>query len=356
MSKFSLDLLRTVSETNSGNIFLSPVSILAAMSVATAATDGDTESELKTALGLDGDYNSCHRANGDNLRQLVGDGLTIANRIWINESIPLHEAYRTFISDVYDVKVSDVDTSDSAGEAARINRWVEKATNEKIHEIINPGMINPDLVAIITNAIAYQGNWIEKFDPEDTFPGNWKLDDGSAVLVDMMNKYSDCRAPYIKTKTYSGISLKLDGDVSMAIILPNADTSCDSVLSGLETKDILAVVDGYTRDVMVSIPKWTVETEYKLIPTFQAMGVSKAFGGGDFSRMSGESIFISDIVHKAFVRVNEEGAEMAAATAVVATLECMVASPPHFKADRPFLYFAVKNGEILFAGRLSDPR
>lgn len=357
---FTLNLFRQVAAENEGNLFVSPASILSAMAIATAGTDGNTEAELSTVLGLEGAYETKHASLGSTSQLLQTDYLSLANRIYVNDNYDLKPEFANFAREVYDVQVSGLDVSDPENEAARVNRWVEKKTNGKIKDIVNAGMIDPDFYAFIINAIAYKGNWKNKFDKKQTFDVAWTLpNDGGVTEVPRMHKLFD-EIPYKRGDNFHSIALDLEGDVSMVLVLPTKEFSLDEVIASITEEEIASVTTAWNQEVMVGLAKWQFGGTYKLVDTFKELGVRDAFDevNANFSRMTDQSISISDIIHKTFIKVDEEGAEMAAATVVVCRMESCAAAPPEFITDQPFIYFAVdKNTKtILFAGRVSDPR
>ncbi len=366
---YALNLLRqVVADKPQDNVFISPISVLAAMSMATAGADTQTEKELRQALGMsEGSYEDAHRAVGQLLRSL--QSVKIANRVWVNDRIALMEDYRVLVDEIYNSKVSYLDVSDPQGEAGRVNAWCKRETNERIESLITPDHINPDLAAILTNAVVFKQNWKKQFDSKYTQDDDWTLPNGERVEVPLMNKPFDFQAPVLRRGNVLGLALEFEGDVSMILLQPSvrAETieehmsQLDQVLAEVDQPFIDQLLNRYSSDVILAMPRWKSQSEYSMVPYFQGMGVEAAFqDGADFSRMTDEACYISEIIHKTFIEVNEEGAEMVAATAVVMTLECaVVAAPPTIiRLDRPFIYLAVDNktGTPLFAGRLLDPR
>lgn len=356
---FALNLFRQVASEESGNFFISSASVLSAMALATAAARGNTEAELSTVLDLTGSYEEKHAKLGSVCQLLQTDQLSLANRIFVNDQFDLENEYARFVKDVYDVKVSGIDVSEPEAEAARVSTWVEKKTNGKIKDIVKPDLVNTDLFAFLVNAIAYKGQWLDKFNKAHTYDDSWTLpNDGGTVQVPRMNKTFD-KIPYARGENFHSVALDLEGDVAMVVILPTEGHTLDEVIASLSESDVTKVPSAYKREVVVSLAKWQYEGEYGMVDTFKELGVHDAFDGrvADFSRMTDQGVFISDIIHKTFIKVDEEGAEMAAATIVVAMIEC-VSMPTMFLTDQPFVYFAVdKNTKtILFSGRCSDPR
>lgn len=355
---FALNLFRQVATEQSGNFFISSASVLAAMAIATAGANGETESELDQVLELNGDYQSKHRSLGELMRALSSGNLTMANRLWVNDQYQLKPEFCNFVAETYNTSVATLDVTDPDNEAARINRWCEKNTNGKIKDIADPATINEMLLATLVNAIAYKGSWTSKFDKKMTRDDSWFCSDGTEITAPRMNQTLECRVK-VWDKATTAIALELDGDVAMVLIKPyNENISLESVVESLTEEKIVSVLDAYENEVVVSLVKWKFEGKYDLIPTMEGLGAHSAFveGVADFDRMTNESIYISGITHKTFISVDEEGAEMAAATKVDFGLESAY-MPFVFETNRPFVYFAVdrKTKTILFSGRVSNP-
>lgn len=364
---FHINLFRQIAAENPGNFFVSSTSIQAAMSIATAAAAGKTEKELASVLDMEAlldldSYEVTHHIQGERFRNLRNDSLTIANRFWVNEEYDLKPAYCDLVSRAYDTKIGTLDVSDPENEAARVNRWVEKNTNDKIHDLISPDVINPDLLAILVNCIAYKGEWTTKFDKKDTRDEQFCVAHDQTVYAPRMSRLIECN--YLFESGVQAIALDLENDIALVCVMPSArydgevnTITLDDVIATIDEGFINRVLDSYKNEVDVGLVKWKFEGTYPLIPTFKALGVNQVFDSrSDLSRMSDESVYISDILHKTFISVDEDGAEMVAATKVDFALECAFMRPS-FVTDRPFIYFAVdrKSRTILFSGRVSDP-
>jgi serpin B len=254
---------------------------------------------------------------------------------------------------------------DIAGETEKsrqtINSWVEKETRNKIRDLLKPGTLQPDNRLVLTNAIYFKGNWAEQFDAKRTLPNDFHLQDGKSVKVPMMNANLDVR--FFQTPEMKMVELPYQGKaISMLCIMP---TKKDG-LPELQKKLTAETMNEWTQklnphvDLRVSLPKFKIESQFGLAGVLSDLGMKSAFNPNtaDFSGMTREErLFISAVIHKAFVEVNEEGTEAAAATAVLMAPEGIRLAPPEFVADRPFVFVIRenKNGAILFVGRLNQP-
>jgi serpin B len=248
-----------------------------------------------------------------------------------------------------------------------INRWVKDQTNDKILNLIPAGAINPFTRLVITNAVYFKGIWVKQFDVNNTREEDFRIAPGNTVRVPMMERADrDAVFGYYETALFQVLRMpyahRTGKGLSMLVILPKGD----NLTAAEDELDLqrISEISGAIRDqrVNILIPKFRLETGYSLSQTLVTMGMPSAFdpAAADFSGMDGtRNLFITGIFHNAFVDVNEEGTEAAAATAVVVGI--MAATPaepvPVFRADHPFV-FLVQDGEtgtILFLGRVINP-
>jgi serpin B len=244
---------------------------------------------------------------------------------------------------------------------------VEDKTEERIKDLIPAGVIDPMTRLVITNAIYFKGDWVKQFDKNKTTDAEFRTAPGTSVKIPMMQRTDD-DAIYLYSENSDLQMLSMPYEhttgkaLSMVILLPRSDNLTITEAS-LSTGTLTALQQSATsRRVMIYFPKFTLETKYSLPETLGSMGMPTAFtGNADFSGMDGtKDLLISDVIHQAFVAVNEEGTEAAAATAVVMKLAAAPggADPvPVFRADHPFLFLIQDNetGSILFMGRVMNP-
>jgi serpin B len=251
----------------------------------------------------------------------------------------------------------------TAAEAARktINDWVENQTNSKIKNLIPEGVLDSMTRLVLTNAIYFKGNWARQFKKERTQNVPFTLLNGNKVDVPMMSQTADFN--YIQTESFQGLELPyVNNELSMIILLPKNSNGLPE-LEGTVTINNLSkwLNELRKREVIVFVPKFKMTSQFGLADVLKAMGMTNAFvpDVADFSGINGKrDLFISAVIHKAYVEVNEEGTEAAAATGVVMKLTS--AGPtqtPVFRADHPFLFVIRDNhsGSILFIGRVMNP-
>jgi serpin B len=360
---FALDLYATLKKKQ-GNLFLSPYSISSALAMTYGGARGDTAEEMARALhfspGADGTHSAFSKLGGmfDNIQKKGQVELQIANSLWPRKGHRFLPEYLELIKHHYGESIVPVDYVNATEEACKIiNAWVEDKTEERIRNLIHPGALSPSTTLVLVNAIYFKGSWASRFDPERTADSEFTVSSDVKTHVPMM--YQKGKFGYGKINGAQFLELPYAGKaLSMFIILPEEREG----LSGIENQLTMKNLDSWLsrlseQDIDVYLPKFKITWgTFKLNESLQALGMRKAFAGADFSGMDGtKNLSIDSVLHKAFIEVNEEGTEAAAATAVV-----MRKSLPRinmFKADHPFLFLIRDNAtkSILFLGRVLDP-
>ncbi len=369
-TEFAFDIYARLEEAGEGNLFFSPYSISTALAMTYGGARGDTAAQMAEALRFNPEQAELHAAFAalaGRLKDVQRESeveLRIANSLWPQEDYGFLDEYLGLIDSYYDARITPVDYR-RAAEAARnaINTWVEEETAGKIENLIGPDTLTPLTRLVLANAIYFKGDWESPFEEEKTRDEDFHVSGDRTVKTPMMRQRG--RFQYAKTENLQILEMPYDGgDVSMLIILPREKEG----LSGVEMKlsenpRLLEEWIGRLRkrEVQVFFPRFTIEWGARsLVPQLRGMGMEYAFADGqaDFSGMDGtRELFITDVVHKAFVEVNEEGTEAAAATGVVVGVRSIQPPPPEFRADRPFLFLIRENttGSLLFLGRLTQP-
>jgi serpin B len=281
------------------------------------------------------------------------------NALWGQIGYGFEAPFLDTLAENYGAGMHIVDfQNDPAGSADIINAWVKTSTEEKIPELVPAEAITADTVLILTNAIYFNAAWKEPFEVADTSEGPFQKLDGSSVTVPMMSGLRE--TSYGAGAGFEAVKLPYDGDeLSMLIILPEAGKLADfeASLDAAKLDTVLGSMSEHLVDI--KMPKFKIEYELGLKKTLEAMGMSIAFQSGpaDFTGINAEGRpFIQDVLHKAFVGVNEAGTEAAAATAVIVGDES-APLPASITLDRPFLFVIRDNptGSLLFVGRVADP-
>jgi len=362
---FAVDLYDQL-EAAEGNLFFSPYSISVAFGMAGSGAGGNTADQMGSVLHFDGKPVEAAAGQGALQRLLNGIQskgniqLAIANSIWPERSYPFRKNYLDVLDGHFDVSASPCDFKGKAeAERQRINRWVEEQTNDRIKDLMPEGSVSPMTRLVLANAVYFKGDWAEQFKASATKDTPFFTAEGVPVTVPMMmqkKKFRYAQHPGLKVLSmpYAG------GDLSMLIVLPDTNDGLAKLESELSAEKLEQWTDGLRQaEVLVHFPKFKAESSFQLNRTMQALGMTDAFHfeRADFSGMTDrDDLYLSDAVHKAFIEVNEEGTEAAAATGIgfrAVSLELMHV----FRADHPFLYLIrhESTGSILFMGRMTNP-
>jgi len=362
---FALDLYGKLKDAE-GNLFFSPYSISTALAMTYAGARGDTEKQMAEVLHFTLDQKGLHPAFSHLEAQLnaaqgkEGIELNVANSLWAQKDYIFLGEFLDLTKKYYGTVLSLLDFK-KACEAARkkINAWVEEKTKNKIKDLIKPGVLDSLTRLVLTNAIYFKGNWESQFKKSKTEESPFWLAPGKSINVPMMNQKQNFN--YMENDSLQMLELPYVGnDLSMIVLLPKNLDGLVQLESTLSVKNLTTWMDLLReREILVFLPKFKMSSQFSLDKMLASMGMHDAFTGkADFSGMTGKKdLYISAVIHKAFVDVNEEGTEAAAATAVAMRLLSMPAPPPVFKADHPFIFLIRHNPSesILFLGRVVDP-
>jgi serpin B len=367
---FALELYQSL-RPQSGNLVLSPFSISLALAMTYSGARGETEAQMADVLNF-GPQEQTHPAfNALDLAlekdTLVLDKeqepmqLNIANSVWAEQTFTFLPDFLDTLSINYGAAMYLLDFINQA-EPSRleINNWVSDKTEDKINDLLPEGTINPATKMVLVNAIYFKADWLNPFDADDTHDREFKLLDGSTVIVPMMGQRMDI--PYAVHDGYAIAELPYAGETAvMTLLVPDEGRfeEIESQLSYGMVQEALANIP--TTDVAVAMPKFKYESAFLLSDALSALGMPLAFDEdqADFSGMTDEQdLFIADVIHKAFVAVDEEGTEAAAATAVIMEGATAIMVENSLYIDRPFMYFIrdVETGQILFIGRVLNPQ
>ena len=370
-NKLATDLYAKLSETK-GNLFFSPYSVSTALAMTYAGAKNDTAAQMAATLNFPTEpamsQQQFHRDFGAVIKNLNTQGkkgnydLTIANALWGQTGYNFLDKFLELVKTNYDSRLNKVDFIKNT-ESARltINKWVEDKTNDKIKNLIQKGVLNEATRLVLTNAIYFKGNWANQFKESKTKNEPFTLTTGKKIDAAMMNRTG--KFSYAKLDNLQILELPyVEDELSMIILLPEKTNALAELEKNLTAENISTWLKQLrNREVIVSIPKFKMESQFDLVPVLKSMGMKDAFTNkADFSGMNGKKdLAISAVVHKAYVDVNEEGTEAAAATGVAVSLTSAMPEPiPIFRADRPFIFLIRDNdsGSILFLGRVMNPK
>ena len=368
---FAFDLFQELLPAIDGNLFYSPLSIQMALGMTFAGAGGDTATQMQSALHFGTpDIHSAFNWLDQELAKRnalaeteEGDGfaLRIANATWGQKNFGFEQPFLDTLAESYGAGMYLLDFQ-SAPEPSRliINDWVAEKTEDRILDLIPSGAITPLTRMVLTNAIYFLAPWEFPFEPENTKPGTFHLLGAETVEVPMMKQTA--ALGLASGDGWQAVELPYNGRaLSMVVLLPD-EGKLETVQAGLNGTligELIASI-GYT-EVNITLPKFETTTSFEVNDALKALGMTDGFEEGlaDFSGMTTEDqLWISKVIHKAFVKVDEEGTEAAAATAVIMDGTTSVPPPPvPFVVDRPFIFFILDKptNQILFVGRVLNP-
>lgn len=367
---FSFDLYKEIAKKEQGNIFYSPFSISTVLAMTYAGAKGKTAEEMASVLHFDINTPEFHRKYGAYLTALemyANDRieLGVCNRLWLDKTMLLLDQFIEQNRTTYGASIEHVDFMNQFEKARlKINTYIAEKTKNRIQDLLPPGSINSDTRLVLTNAIYFKGDWLYKFDTTQTRVENFSIQPGEKIKTAFMHqkKYFSFHENY----RYKMIKLPYKGDKhSMVIVLPNHTTDLESIANEMNQASFANLTAWYRPEVEVSLPKFSMTLSLSLGEILQNMGMKQAFTmGADFSGITDMSaLLISDVIHKAFIEIDEKGTEAAAATAVITVVtssssQQSIEPPKTFIANHPFLFYILDNEtqSILFAGRMLDPR
>ncbi|XP_022620587.1 antithrombin-III-like [Seriola dumerili] len=374
--RFALSLYKqlALSKTPESNIFLSPISVSTAFAMTKLGACNQTLQQIMKVF----EFDSIKEKTSDQVHFFFAKlncrlyrkkdettELVSANRLFGDKSLVFNETYQNISETVYGAKLLPLNFKENPEKArTTINNWISNKTENRIQDTLPPGTLDSTTVLVLVNTIYFKGQWKNKFDKDNVFVSDFHVSESRRCPVNMM--YQETRFRYrsfpqdqvqILEMPYSG------DDITMVLILPRRGTPLSQVEASLDLNKLnnwLSQMKETTASVHV--PRFRVEDSFSLKEKLQAMGLTDLFSP-DKASLPGmledgsDGLFISDAYHKAFLEVNEEGSEAAAATVVVAIGRSINLNREMFVADRPFLLLIREStiNTLLFIGRVSDP-
>jgi len=385
-SEFALALYEKLRDRK-GNLFFSPYSISTALAMTYAGAKGETEKQMATVLHFPTLRMVDSQASGESaiekktltqeqfaqsfakvIKDLNARGekgnyqLWVANALWGQQGYGFLKEFLALMENNYGGQFFEVDFA-GATEATRqkINAWIEKKTNNKIKDMIQKGVLNSMTRLVLTNAIYFKGNWASQFNKALTKDAPFTLLNGEKLDVPMMHQKA--KFGYMQTDEIQVLELPyVDDELSMIILLPKQVEGLGGLEETLNNENLSQWLSKIRkREVSVYVPRFEMTSQFSLASVLESMGIKDAFSReADFSGMTGErDLYISAVIHKAYVDVNEEGTEATAATAVAMKMTAIGPSQTLiFRADHPFVFLIRDNqtGSILFMGRVANPK
>lgn len=356
------------------NVFVSPYSVGTALALTLEGAKGDTAGQLKKAIGYGPDHDP-QKLHHDivsliySLNKVEGVELSVANALWVSTDFQIHQDYVRRAQELLS-EARNLDFNTQSEKSRQIiNSWVEEKTKDKIKDLLPAGSIKPGVPLVITNAIYFKGAWAHAFKKSSTQDQDFHLLGNAGTKTVKMMEQNKLKTRHGSFADHAMVQLPYKGqDIVMLIMLPHENSP--SALQAVVSEENLRKINHNQRsmqqsEVNIKLPRFKFEYEVELADLLQEMGISLPFtNDADFSAMvapdsPAEQLRIGKVFHKAFVEVNEEGTEAAAATAVV-MLRCMAMAPSSvidFVVDRPFA-FVIYNARLqcpLFVGKVVDP-
>ncbi len=370
-TRFALKLYKELND-GSGNLFFSPYSISTAMAMTWGGARGETASQMAGALeftlkpdkeGGPLGRERLHAAFGElqrSLRAAGGKGgveMSIANALWPQNKYPFLKSYLDQIKEEYGSAGRPLDYRSPDEARGVINRWVEGETRQKIKDLLPEGSIDPLTRMVLTNAIYFKGNWATQFKAKSTRELPFRLAAGKSAKTPMM--FQKGNFGFFQDEEIQALEMPYKGEkVSMVVLLPRKVDGLAALEKNLSSGKLSGWLGKLRRmKVDTLFPKFKLTSRFELSSKLQNLGMKRAFNDADFSGMDGtRNLYLTAVFHKAFVEVNEEGTEAAAATGAVVGLRS-IRRGPSFRADHPFLFLIrdKATGSILFLGRYAKP-
>lgn len=376
---FALNLYGVARQGTTGNLLFSPFSISQALAMTYAGAEGETAAQIAQTMQftldpstlpmafqmLDKDLVSRGTSGADRSRGYPPRSLQIANGLWGEQTFPFSPVFSNQLAEHYGAGLQPVDfLHDPAGARKKINNWIAKHTGNRIQNIVPEGVLTTDSRLVLANAVYFSGGWLFTFDENNTEDAEFTLLDGATTRVPFMQQQE--HFSYAAGDGYQMVELPYAGSqFAFTVLLPDAGQFA-TIEQKLDSAALTTAIDQLeSRDLILSLPKFEFDNSTSLATMLQALGMTDAFdpNTADFSGMldadTPELLSIGDVLHEAFISVDEEGTEATAATAVIMEAGAVAPGdqPLDVRIDRPFIFLIrdTQTGTILFMGRMMNP-
>jgi serpin B len=356
---FAFELLKEVvrNEKEEENIFLSPLSATLALAMLNNGAAGETQTQIQTALGYGeqsrDDVNGYFRKMVQAMQELDASvSFETANSLWIAETLPVFPAFTEVNRTFFDAEARNVDFAVPATRGV-INGWIAEKTHDLIPEFIK--ILNPDIRMLLVNALYFKGNWTLSFDVKNTKDAPFHNADGEVKNVKMMDFAETVMLHYREEESFELVELPYGNEAfGMVLLLPREGEPLADIVENLDAEAWEKLSGMHLRSVELRLPRFKIEYERELNDDLKALGMKAMFDAADFSLISEENLFVSKVLQKTFIEVNEEGTEAAAVTGIEMIESASPVAPaiPVLEFNRPFIYFIREKstGSVFFAG------
>ncbi|MDH7603767.1 MAG: serpin family protein [Melioribacter sp.] len=359
-TQFGFNLIKEISKNEiNKNIIISPLSVSTALGMVLNGASDETYDQMKTALGFSDfkfdDINKSYQSL-DSLLKYIDENVIFnsANSIWHHNEFSVEQNFIEINKKYFNAEVNKIDFSNPVAKDI-INNWVKEATNSKIPQIIDK--INPEIVMFLINTIYFKGNWQYRFDKNSTREDIFYIDENNTVTCQMMSQKNQFN--FYHDENIEAVELPYgNSSFNMMIILPSLNKKVDDVISMMNTDNFDFIKNKFVKkEITIMLPKFKLEYTKTLNDALMNLGMKDAFmpERANFSKISRlKNLFISEVIHKTFIEVNEEGTEAAAVTSIGVGVTSI---GNYFKVDRPFLFliYEKNTNTILFIGKVINP-
>jgi serpin B len=363
---FTPAVYKQISQTEKGNFLVSPLSAETVLALLQSGCKDETAQELRTALHLPDDKETVESAIKSLLPKLKGSDLYTlhtANKIYVKEDFAIKDGFKKAAAQIYYADTDTIDFTHSVQAAKTMNSWVEKHTNDKIHNLIDSNLLDQYTRAVLINALYFKANWSSPFLLAESGNITFYKTATDIVQVNALRhsevyfNYYDC--PHLKAEF---LELPFKGnEASMMIVLPKERDGLAALENQIE--NVFAPMHTLKTEYLnVFLPKFRIESSLNFKNILKNLGVKKIFDAkeADLSGVAGKKgdLIVDEVVQKTFIDVSEEGVEAAAATFVLIAVpeSATIESPKNFVADHPFIFYIKVKDTIIFAGRVTDPK
>lgn len=369
ITKIACDLLQTMPPNQ--DVTFSPLSIFSCLAMTYAGANGNTAKEMENTLHIQHDNNNVHQILQKIINTIQGStdqyGYTFraANRLFFSNNYNLLSEFLQLTKAYYNAEPQGLDYNNATQAAETINTWVENQTANKIKDLIPASGINPLTKLILINALYFKGNWKDKFNKERTRQTDFKVDNKTKIPVQMMSISKKFYYMADRSIGFQMVELPYSYDnLCMYIILPKNVDGINSLSKQINSENLRQWMDKMSNrvEINLSLPRFKITFDTTLSSTLKSLGMRDAFdvSASNFSKMSAANdLYVSEVYHKTFVEVNEEGTEAAAATGVVMMPRCLMPMPPEpMVVDHPFIFMIYDkcSNSILFMGKIYNPK
>ncbi|XP_053602602.1 alaserpin-like isoform X13 [Plodia interpunctella] len=359
--KFTAKMLSEVVKQNpQKSVVLSAFSVLTPLAQLSLASEGASHDELLNAIGMPNDNSTkeVFTSLTKDVSKIQGVELKLASKVYVAANYELNEQFQATTKKVFNSEVQNVNFVKNLEAAKTINTWVEDQTNKRIKDLVEPSELDGSTRAVLVNAIYFKGSWLEKFDPKLTQNKKFQVSKDKSVDLPFMYKNKNFKYGESQELNAQLLELPYQGEeASFLVVLPREVDGLAALEEKLKDPTVLqkAIDNMSPQEVNVYLPKFKIETTTDLKQALENMDVKKVFDASQ-AKLTGllkspETLFISAAKQKAFIEVNEEGAEAAAANVFIGVGASLFVNPTvEFMADRPFYFEIRSNGKPLFTG------